>query len=117
MTTKVANQAKLTDQRHASGKVMLKDKKDRRTVDLVIDPRTCVILNKLANKQVFSRMEGCVSTGKEANVYYAFGPKEGGGQQELAIKIYKTSILVFKDRERYVVGDMRFKKGYTHNPR
>jgi RIO kinase 1 len=36
----------------------------------------------------------------------------------LAIKIYKTSILIFKDRERYIEGEFRFRKGYSkHNPR
>ena len=38
--------------------------------------------------------------------------------KELAIKIYKTSILIFKDRERYVAGDFRFRHGYNKsNPR
>lgn len=32
--------------------------------------------------------------------------------------MYKTSILVFKDRDRYVTGDWRFRNGYCkHNPR
>ena len=32
--------------------------------------------------------------------------------------MYKTSILVFKDRDRYVSGDWRFRNGYCrHNPR
>jgi len=36
----------------------------------------------------------------------------------LAIKIYKTSILTFKDRDRYVTGEYRFKGGYSRsNPR
>ncbi|PON77315.1 Serine/threonine protein kinase [Parasponia andersonii] len=38
--------------------------------------------------------------------------------EELAIKVYKTSVLVFKDRDRYVQGDYRFRHGYCrHNPR
>jgi serine/threonine-protein kinase RIO1 len=49
--------------------------------------------------EVFSDINGCVSTGKEANVYHA----ATGDGQDLAVKIYKTSILVFKDRERYAV--------------
>jgi RIO kinase 1 len=37
---------------------------------------------------------------------------------EYAIKIFKTSILVFKDRERYVTGEFRFRKGHCKgNPR
>jgi hypothetical protein len=42
---------------------------------------------------------GCVSTGKEANVYHASSGAAGPGH-DLAIKVYKTSILVFKDRDR-----------------
>jgi hypothetical protein len=61
-----------------------------------------------------SEIHGCISTGKEANVYHAFRPD----RSEVAIKIYKTSILVFKDRDRYVSGEYRFRSGYSKsNPR
>ena len=34
------------------------------------------------------------------------------------LQVYKTSILVFKDRDRYVSGDWRFRNGYCRsNPR
>lgn len=33
------------------------------------------------------------------------------------MKIYKTSILVFKDRDKYVTGEYRFRRGYSRNPR
>lgn len=59
---------------------------------------------------------GCLSTGKEANVYYAKGSV--GSEAEYAVKIFKTSILVFKDRDRYVSGEYRFRNGYCKsNPR
>jgi RIO kinase 1 len=34
------------------------------------------------------------------------------GTLEYAIKIYKTSILVFKDRDKYIEGEFRFRKFY-----
>lgn len=56
---------------------------------------------------------GCLSTGKEANVYYARGVgKDEEDIQEYAVKIFKTSILVFKDRDKYVSGEYRFRNGY-----
>ncbi|CAE7825230.1 Riok1 [Symbiodinium sp. CCMP2592] len=59
-------------------------------------------------------IHGCISTGKEANVYYA----TSGEGIERAVKVYKTSILVFKDRARYVEGEFRFRQGYCKgNPR
>ncbi|KAJ3327455.1 protein kinase rio1, partial [Kappamyces sp. JEL0680] len=73
-----------------------------------------MILFKLINRGVVYEINGCISTGKEANVYHALTPE----QSHLAIKIYKTSILVFKDRDRYVAGEYRFRHGYSKsNPR
>lgn len=51
----------------------------------------------MLNRGVFTEINGCVSTGKEANVYHA----SALSGDSLAVKVYKTSILVFKDRERY----------------
>nr|XP_033325706.1 serine/threonine-protein kinase RIO1 [Megalopta genalis] len=91
-----------------------KDKHDRATVEQVLDPRTRMILFKLLNQGIIAEINGCISTGKEANVYHATS-KTG---IEFAIKIYKTSILQFKDRDKYVTGEFRFRHGYCrHNPR
>ncbi|KAI3763219.1 hypothetical protein L1987_53672 [Smallanthus sonchifolius] len=98
----------------AIGKTKTTEKADRATVEQAIDPRTRMVLFKMLNRGVFHDINGCISTGKEANVYHA--TKSDG--QELAIKVYKTSVLVFKDRDRYVQGDYRFRYGYCkHNPR
>ena len=32
-------------------------------------------------------------------------------EMNFAIKVFKTSILVFKDRARYVEGEFRFRRG------
>jgi RIO kinase 1 len=81
------------------------DRNDRATSEQVLDPRTRLILFQLIQRQVVDTIEGCVSTGKEANVYHAISPTNGS----LAVKIYKTSILVFKNRDKYVSGEFRFK--------
>jgi len=97
-----------------SEKILIKDKSDRATNEQVLDPRTRLIIFKMLGRGLLDRVDGCVSTGKEANVYHAVSP-EG---KHLALKIYKTSILVFKDRDRYVTGEFRFKNGYARsNPR
>lgn len=97
-----------------SEKILVKDKSDRATNEQVLDPRTRLIIFKMLGRGLIERVDGCVSTGKEANVYHAVSP-EG---RHLALKIYKTSILVFKDRDRYVTGEFRFKNGYARsNPR
>lgn len=89
-----------------------KDKADRATSELVLDQRTRMILLQMINRGVVSEIHGAISTGKEANVYGAvFYPEEGSEPVQRAIKIYKTAILVFKDRERYITGEHRFKGG------
>ena len=100
----------------------------RATTEQVLDPRTRLILFKLLQRNAFAKLEGCLSTGKEANVYYALSgdglrdieaTRDVPSNAPLAVKVYKTSILVFRDRRRYVDGEHRFEKGYTSgkNPR
>ena len=94
---------------------MKKDKSDRATVEEVLDPKTKIILFKLINKGFFDELNGSISRGKEANVFYATSQKT---KLEYAVKIYKTSILTFKKRRKYIEGEFRFRKlTYSSNPR
>ncbi len=140
---------------------------DRATVDLVLDPRTRLIIFRLVSQGLVGEVYGCVSAGKEANVYFAekgaladvhesvmaddgsraaaiggTGPAADAAAAAaaaaaagpdmdavgasagtvapngFALKVFKTSILVFKDRDRYVSGEYRFRSGYSRkNPR
>lgn len=109
------NVLKESSRKKENEKVRSKDKADRATVEQVLDPRTRMIIFKLLNRGFVSEINGCISTGKEANVYHATTNIEN---QDRAVKVYKTSILVFKDRDKYVTGEFRFRHGYCkHNPR
>mmetsp|Transcript_435 Transcript_435/g.501 ORF Transcript_435/g.501 Transcript_435/m.501 type:complete len:493 (-) Transcript_435:88-1566(-) len=100
------------------GTKVTKDRANRATVEQVLDPRTMRFLAKIINKGVLSRINGCISTGKEANVYHGDHENHEVSDREYAVKIYKTSILVFKDRERYVDGEFRFRNTKNQsNPR
>lgn len=139
----------------------VKDKQDRATVDQVLDPRTLSILHKWLKNNTITEIFGSVSTGKEANVYYAYRkpsnmpsiPEEPelkpvlsvmskkerknvkkimkqkhdereakasinfAHEKEFAVKIFKTTVLVFRDRERYIEGEFRFRKSkFKNNP-
>jgi RIO kinase 1 len=117
---------------------------DRATSEQCLDPRTRLILFRMLSNGFLELIDGCLSTGKEANVYYAkagriksgvsnvgdcddsvssnsftnatFAPLLTPNITEYAIKIYKTSILVFKDRDKYVSGEHRWRKGYCKLP-
>ncbi|KAJ3079129.1 Serine/threonine-protein kinase RIO1 [Rhizoclosmatium hyalinum] len=114
VSASVQGDMKVSSRKAEGDKTTHKDKADRATVEQVLDPRTRIILFKMLNNQTLSQVNGCISTGKEANVYHASTP-DG---QHRAIKVYKTSILVFKDRDRYVTGEFRYRNGYAKsNPR
>lgn len=90
------------------------DRANRAVAEQVLDPRIRMILLKMINQNVIYQVNGCVSTGKEANVYHALTDD----QQHRAIKIYKSTILTFKNRDQYVTGEYRFRHGYSKsNPR
>ncbi|KAL6404256.1 RIO kinase 1 [Ilyonectria robusta] len=90
-----------------------KDKGDRATSDQVLDQRTRMILLQMINRGFVSEVHGAISTGKEANVYGAVLHDDRSGETtHRAIKVYKTAILSFKDRERYITGEHRFKGGF-----
>lgn len=99
-------------------RTLVQGRDDRATSEQVLDPRTRLILFKLLSVGMLESIDGCLSTGKEANVYYAKAGKQSSRVKEYAIKIYKTSILVFKDRDKYVTGEHRWRRGYCKgNPR
>lgn len=127
----VRNSVNAMQHLEAHKRTMHTDRNDRATSEQVLDPRTRLILFKMLSTGFLEKLDGCLSTGKEANVYYAVAgkqqqqlqksenaPPEGVVVTEYAIKIYKTSILVFKDRDKYVAGEHRWRKGYCKsNPR
>ncbi|KAM4027742.1 serine/threonine-protein kinase RIO1 [Anomaloglossus baeobatrachus] len=114
LSDSVMNKITEKSRQKESDQYRVKDKSDRATVEQVLDPRTRMILFKMLTRGVISEINGCISTGKEANVYHA---STSNGESR-AIKIYKTSILMFKDRDKYVSGEFRFRHGYCKgNPR
>jgi len=83
-----------------------KDSNALKVIESVFDFQTSMVLVKLMNKGIFKDISFVVSTGKEANVYHAYGAKK----EEFAIKIYRTTTAEFKRNWIYVQGDPRFKK-------
>jgi RIO kinase 1 len=110
-----AGKLRLDDKHLGSGHGRGADKSDRATNEQVLDPRTRMILLQMINRNIVSEVNGVISTGKEANVYHAMSSATDDDEPDVhrAIKVYKTSILVFKDREKYVAGEHRFRQGYN----
>lgn len=95
----------------AEAKEGIYQKAERKKVsERVFDDATVLALYKLVNKGRLSRLNGIVSTGKEANVFHG---KSSGGD-DLAVKIYSLLTGDFRKRLKYIKGDPRFKLGTSH---
>jgi len=79
--------------------------KERATVEEVFDQTTRMVVFDMLNSGIFYELNGVVSSGKEARVYWGTD-KEG---KDLAVKIYLTSSAEFKKGMlKYIEGDPRF---------
>ncbi|XP_069105640.1 serine/threonine-protein kinase RIO3-like isoform X1 [Argopecten irradians] len=99
----------------------LHDKKEHSTAEHAMDPRTRLLLYKMVNNLVLDSVSGSISTGKESVVFHAYGGEIAGEAmpKEVAIKVFKTTLNEFKNREKYVHGDHRFSRDdfKKQNPR
>lgn len=82
----------------------IKSVEDRQVGSEVFDSITLKTLYKLANSGYIHRLNGAISTGKEANVFK--GADENGNF--VAVKIYRVTTSDFKKMQTYIQGDPRF---------
>jgi RIO kinase 1 len=80
-----------------------KDSARLKVEENVFDVPTLKVLYTLSNKGIIKALGGAISTGKEANVFYAEGE-----ERELAIKIYRMASSTFKAMDAYIMKDPRF---------
>lgn len=82
----------------------IKSVEDRRVGSEVFDTITLKTLYKLANSGYIHRLNGAISTGKEANVF------KGADEEDnfVAVKIYRVTTSDFKKMQTYIQGDPRF---------
>ncbi len=85
-----------------------KDSEERKIYAEVLDLRTLKTLYKLSAKGYIKAMGGVISTGKEANVFYADGVDEEGNEIPIAVKIYRIETSEFYKMDEYLFGDKRF---------
>ncbi len=83
------------------------DSEERKIYAEVLDGRTLKTLYKLSAKGYIKAMGGVISTGKEANVFYADGCIDGR-DVAMAVKIYRMETSEFDKMDEYLFGDRRF---------
>ncbi|GFT75262.1 hypothetical protein NPIL_319581 [Nephila pilipes] len=98
----------------------LHEKKEKSTTEEVLDEKTQMIFFKMLNNQTLDSFTGCISTGKESCVYHALScpEDESAVPVEYAIKVFKTTLNEYKNRQQYIQDDYRFKQRFSkQNPR
>jgi RIO kinase 1 len=91
------------DQRLEEMGIRIKDADQLKVREDVFDDVTLLALYKLVHKKWFSVLGGSISTGKEANVFYA-----ERDDVAVAIKIYRIRTANFTTMSSYITGDRRF---------
>jgi RIO kinase 3 len=96
--------------------------KEKSTAEKAIDENTRILLQKMINSELVESYGGIVAAGKEAIVIHATGGSaelddfQGQVPNEMAVKVFKTTLNEFKSREKYIQEDYRFKGiVMTHN--
>ncbi|MDI6723674.1 MAG: serine protein kinase RIO [Methanobacterium sp.] len=82
----------------------IKSVEDKRVGSEVFDSITLKTLYKLANTGYIHRLNGAISTGKEANVFKGLDEDDNF----VAVKIYRVTTSDFKKMQNYIQGDPRF---------
>jgi RIO kinase 1 len=93
-------------------RVILKNEEERSVFEEVFDRRTLMTLYSLVNRGTFSYLNGAISSGKEARVYWGVTDQK----RDVAVKIYLTTSSDFKRRAQYILGDPRFNR-FSKNSR
>jgi RIO kinase 1 len=83
--------------------IRIRDMDQLKVRDDVFDEITLLALYKLVHKGWITAIGGSISTGKEANVFFA-----ERGDEDLAIKIYRIRTANFNAMSEYIIGDRSF---------
>ncbi|MDY0266342.1 MAG: serine protein kinase RIO [Methanimicrococcus sp.] len=100
---KIDKQMKQIEHKRSKDRVFKKDSSFLKTEENVFDVPTLKLLYSFVNKGFIKELGGSISTGKEANVFYATG-SEG----EVAVKIYRINPSTFNAMDPYILKDPRF---------
>ena len=111
--TDIDKKIRLLDKKIDKLRQKIKREDDFKTIEAVFDTATLLALYKLFSDGTLDILNGVISTGKEANVYWGI---DSSGN-DVAVKIYRTSTLDFKRLTKYIEGDPRFirTKKKTHS--
>ncbi|XP_055859021.1 serine/threonine-protein kinase RIO3 [Episyrphus balteatus] len=117
LSNQVFNQLRTYSSKKNKKSKMQDRKENVATAEMGVDAPTRLLLYKLINNQILEQVNGIVSTGKEAVILHGSPDPNYVGDlilpKECAIKIFKTTLNEFKQRDRYIKDDYRFKDRFS----
>lgn len=112
MPSKVYNSLQRFANKHERQQARLHEKKEHSTAVLAMDQNTRLIMYKLLNSGAVDVINGCVSTGKESIIFHGKAHTDPENPEspvvECALKVFKTTLTEFKQRQQFLHGDRRF---------
>ncbi|CAO1365075.1 unnamed protein product [Diamesa serratosioi] len=92
-------------------------RENRQTSEMGLDECSRLILYKMINSRLLENVDGIISTGKEAVILHADTDQSNEEYEnlpkEVAIKVFSTTLNEFKQRDRYIKDDYRFKDKFS----
>lgn len=81
---------------------------------MAMDKNTRLTLYKLLNRGILTEVNGAISTGKESVVFHGRAHQDARDETspeiECAIKVFKTTLTEFTQRQQFLHGDRRFER-------
>ncbi|CAG9773633.1 unnamed protein product [Ceutorhynchus assimilis] len=115
LSNKVFNSLRTYSKKEKARRHKINDKKeDHATAEFGMDAQARIYLYKMINAQLLKCVNGVISIGKEAVILHAdsdpdYPLAKEPLPKECAIKVFKTTLSEFKDRDKYIKDDHRFK--------
>lgn len=97
---------------------LIDKKEDQATAEFGLDEFTRLLIYKLINQELLDHVNGVISIGKEAVILHAdcsttsLNDDNQENQKnigECVLKVFKTTLSEFKQRDKYIKDDYRFK--------
>jgi RIO kinase 3 len=112
VSNKIYNHLKRFAVKEAKQSARLHEKKDHSTAVMAMDKNTRLLVFRLVNNGNLDSVYGTVSSGKESVIFSAVGRIDPESEETeavpLALKVFKTTLTEFTQRQQFLHGDPRY---------
>jgi RIO kinase 3 len=114
LSNRIYNNMRRFAKKEEKAAARLHEKKEHSTAELAMDKNTRLVIFKLLNAGILTKVNGAISTGKESVIFHGEGhidPEDLDSEVvEVALKVFKTTLTEFTQRQQFLHGDRRFER-------